>query len=37
VLRATGEELEEHEKILDAIDKAAKNHGGSLWRRLVKT
>ena len=35
VLRATGEELKAHEKILDAIDKAAKGKGGSLWRRLA--
>jgi len=35
VLRATGEELKEHEKILDAIDKAAKERGGSLWRKLL--
>ena len=35
VLRATGEELKAHEKILDAIDKAAKEKGGSLWRRLL--
>lgn len=34
VLRATGEELEAHEKILDAIDKAAATQGGSLWRKL---
>jgi DNA polymerase-3 subunit epsilon len=34
VLRATAEEAKEHEKILDAIDKAAKEKGGSLWRRL---
>ena len=34
VLRATAEELKAHEKILDAIDKAAKEKGGSLWRRL---
>jgi len=36
VLRATGEELKAHEKILDAIDKAAGEKGGSLWRRLSK-
>jgi DNA polymerase-3 subunit epsilon len=35
VLRATGEELKAHEKILDAIDKAASEKGGSLWRRLA--
>ena len=35
VLRATGAELKEHEKILDAIDKTAKEKGGSLWRRLL--
>jgi DNA polymerase-3 subunit epsilon len=34
VLRATAEEAKAHEKILDAIDKAAKDKGGSLWRRL---
>ena len=35
VLRATGEEAAAHEKILDAIDKAAKERGGSLWRKLL--
>jgi DNA polymerase-3 subunit epsilon len=35
VLRATGEEVKEHEKILDAIDQTAKEKGGSLWRRLA--
>jgi DNA polymerase-3 subunit epsilon len=35
VLRATAEEADAHEKILDAIDKAAKEKGGSLWRRLA--
>ena len=35
VLRATGEELKAHEKILDAIDQAAAEKGGSLWRRLA--
>ena len=35
VLRATGEELKAHEKILDAVDKAANNQGGSLWRKLL--
>ena len=35
VLRATGEELKAHEKILDAIDKSAKERGGSLWRKLA--
>ena len=35
VLRATDEEAAAHEKILDAIDKAAKTQGGSLWRRLL--
>lgn len=35
VLRATGEEVKAHEKILDAIDKAAREKGGSLWRRLT--
>ena len=34
VLRATAEEAAAHEKILDAIDKAAKEKGGSLWRRI---
>ena len=33
VLRATDEEADAHERILDAIDKAAK--GGSLWRKLA--
>ena len=36
VLRATAAELKAHEKILDAIDKAAREKGGSLWRRLLK-
>ena len=35
VLRATKEELAAHEKILDAIDKSAKQDGGSLWRKLA--
>jgi len=35
VLRATAEELKAHEKLLDGIDKAAKEKGGSLWRRIV--
>jgi DNA polymerase-3 subunit epsilon len=35
VLRATEAEVAEHEKILDAIDKAAKDTGGSVWRRLL--
>jgi DNA polymerase-3 subunit epsilon len=35
VLRATDEEADAHEKILDAIDKAAKDKGGSLWRKLA--
>jgi DNA polymerase-3 subunit epsilon len=35
VLRATGDELAVHEKILDAIDKSAESHGGSLWRKLL--
>lgn len=35
VLRATDEEAAAHEKILDAIDQAAKEKGGSLWRRLA--
>jgi DNA polymerase-3 subunit epsilon len=34
VLRATAEETAAHEKVLDAIDKAAGEGGGSLWRRL---
>ena len=33
VLRASKEEIEAHEKILDGIDKAARDKGGSLWRR----
>ena len=36
VLRATGEELMAHEKILDAIDKAAGEQGGSVWRKLSR-
>ena len=36
VLRASAEELKAHEKILDAIDRAAKEEGGSLWRRLAR-
>jgi DNA polymerase-3 subunit epsilon len=35
VLRADDEEVKAHEQILDAIDKAAKSQGGSLWRKLV--
>ena len=35
VLRATKSELKEHEKVLDAIDKSAKEKGGSLWRKLA--
>ena len=35
VLRATDEEADAHERILDAIDKAAKEKGGSLWRKLA--
>ena len=35
VLRASSAELKEHEKILDAIDKTAREKGGSLWRRLL--
>jgi DNA polymerase-3 subunit epsilon len=35
VLRATEEELRAHEKILDGIDQAAREKGGSLWRRLA--
>ena len=27
--------MKEHEKVLDAIDKAAKTQGGSLWRKLT--
>jgi DNA polymerase III subunit epsilon len=34
VLRATEEEIRAHEKLLDGIDKQAKERGGSLWRRL---
>lgn len=34
VLRASAEELKAHEQVLDAIDKAAKEKGGSLWRKL---
>ena len=34
VLRATEEEAAAHEIILDAVDKAAKAQGGSLWRKL---
>jgi len=35
VLRATDEEQRAHEQILDGIDKAASEKGGSLWRRLA--
>jgi len=35
VLRATDAEADAHERILDAIDKAAKDKGGSLWRKLA--
>ena len=35
VLRASAEESAAHEKVLDAIDKAAKDKGGSLWRKLA--
>jgi len=35
VLRASAEEAAAHDKILDAIDRAAKDQGGSLWRKLV--
>ena len=35
VLRAREEEVAAHEKILDAIDKAAQEQGGSLWRKLA--
>ena len=34
VLRASAEEAAAHERILDAIDKTAKEKGGALWRRL---
>ena len=34
VLRATAEEAAAHEKVLDSIDKAAGEAGGSLWRRI---
>ena len=34
VLRASDEEVKAHEQILDAIDKTAKEKGGSLWRQL---
>jgi len=33
VLRATDEEVAAHEKVLDGIDKAARDQGGSVWRR----
>jgi DNA polymerase-3 subunit epsilon len=33
VLRASAEESAAHEKVLDAIDKATKDGGGSLWRK----
>jgi DNA polymerase-3 subunit epsilon len=35
VLRASAEEIAAHEKVLDAIDRLAKDKGGSLWRRLA--
>jgi DNA polymerase-3 subunit epsilon len=35
VLRASAEEAAAHEKILDAIDKAAREKGGSVWRKLL--
>ena len=35
VLRASAEEAAAHEKILDAIDRAAKEKGGSLWRKAA--
>ena len=35
VLRATAAETAAHEKILDAIDKAAAEAGGSLWRQVT--
>ena len=35
VLRASEDELKAHEAVMDAIDKAAKEKGGSLWRKLA--
>jgi DNA polymerase-3 subunit epsilon len=35
VVRASADEAAAHEKILDAVDKAARDKGGSLWRRLL--
>ncbi|MFY9316609.1 MAG: DNA polymerase III subunit epsilon [Burkholderiales bacterium] len=35
VLRASAEEAAAHEKLLDSIDQAAKDKGGSLWRKLA--
>jgi DNA polymerase-3 subunit epsilon len=35
VLRATDAEVAAHEKILDGIDKAAQDQGGSVWRRAA--
>jgi DNA polymerase-3 subunit epsilon len=35
VLRASADEIAAHEKVLDAIDRLAKDKGGSLWRRLA--
>ena len=34
ILRATAEELKQHDAVLDGIDKAAKERGGSVWRKL---
>jgi hypothetical protein len=34
VLAPTVDELAAHESYLDALDKAAAEEGGSLWRRL---
>jgi DNA polymerase-3 subunit epsilon len=35
VLRASAEEAAAHEKVLDAIDQAAKDKGGSVWRKVA--
>ena len=35
VLRATEDENRAHEKLLDGIDKQAREKGGSLWRKLA--
>ena len=35
ILRANEDEAAAHERILDAIDAAAKEKGGSLWRKLA--